>query len=209
MTHHVTTIDGHTVAITGPDAQGLAQKLTQKLTQRLEPVAVRYDFDGYGWKYIDSGSGSDWLKRGTSWEDHELVYGSEPKALPTLDIRPPNESGETLCKVRWMAETPHGWVGSYDKAALEQFAAPQPVQQPDAVTVNQWVPIEQAYPKDKCIDILLGDGSILCAVLPQSDGDVWWEGSGTGEKFIDPKYADVTHWRIHCDTTRHQGLRGA
>ena len=28
-----------------------------------EPVAIRYDFDGYGYQYIDSGSGSDWQKR--------------------------------------------------------------------------------------------------------------------------------------------------
>ena len=28
-----------------------------------EPVAMRYDFDGYGYKYIDSGSGSDWQTR--------------------------------------------------------------------------------------------------------------------------------------------------
>ena len=28
-----------------------------------EPVAVRYDFDGYGYQYIDSGSGSDWQTR--------------------------------------------------------------------------------------------------------------------------------------------------
>ena len=28
-----------------------------------EIVAMRYDFDGYGYKYIDSGSGSDWQTR--------------------------------------------------------------------------------------------------------------------------------------------------
>ena len=28
-----------------------------------EPVAIRYDFDGYGYQYIDSGSGSDWQTR--------------------------------------------------------------------------------------------------------------------------------------------------
>jgi hypothetical protein len=27
------------------------------------PVAIRYDFDGYGYKYMDSGSGSDWQTR--------------------------------------------------------------------------------------------------------------------------------------------------
>ena len=38
-----------------------------------------------------------------------------------LDVKPPNESGETLCAVRWMAETENGWVGSYDITALEQL----------------------------------------------------------------------------------------
>ena len=28
-----------------------------------EPVAIRYDFDGYGYQYIDFGSGSDWQTR--------------------------------------------------------------------------------------------------------------------------------------------------
>ena len=28
-----------------------------------ELVAIRYDFDGYGYQYMDSGSGSDWQTR--------------------------------------------------------------------------------------------------------------------------------------------------
>ena len=28
-----------------------------------EPVAIRYNFDGYGYQYIDSGTGSDWQTR--------------------------------------------------------------------------------------------------------------------------------------------------
>jgi len=34
-------------------------------TQEAEnkPVAIRYDFDGYGYQYMDSGSGSDWQTR--------------------------------------------------------------------------------------------------------------------------------------------------
>ena len=35
-----------------------------------EPVAMRYDFDGYGYMYIDSGSGSDWKTR----ENGEFLY---------------------------------------------------------------------------------------------------------------------------------------
>ena len=77
-----------------------------------------------------------------------------------------------------------------------KVALAAPVQEPVA-----WVPITEPYPPGDELDILMGDGSILCAVLPQADGDLWWGGSGTGEKFIDPQYTNVTHWRIHSDTT--------
>lgn len=33
-----------------------------------EIVAMRGDFDGYGYRYIDSGSGSDWRTRNPDWE---------------------------------------------------------------------------------------------------------------------------------------------
>lgn len=51
----------------------------------MEPVAVRYDFDGYGWRYVDNGSGSDWLERGMKLEDAELVYTvPAPAAKPAV-----------------------------------------------------------------------------------------------------------------------------
>jgi hypothetical protein len=28
-----------------------------------EPIALRYDFDGHGYLYMDAGSGSDWASR--------------------------------------------------------------------------------------------------------------------------------------------------
>jgi hypothetical protein len=40
------------------------------MSMNTEPVAIRYDFDGYGYQYMDSGSGSDWLTR----VDGELLY---------------------------------------------------------------------------------------------------------------------------------------
>jgi hypothetical protein len=46
------------------------------------PVAIRYDFDGYGYKYIDSGSGSDWLTR----VDGELLYTYPAKTLTDQQI---------------------------------------------------------------------------------------------------------------------------
>jgi hypothetical protein len=88
--------------------------------------------------------------------------------------------------------------------ALKKQPAPVPEAHKQSAERGEpvaWMPIEQMYPQAKAIDILMGDGSILCAVLPQFDGDLWWEGSGTGEKFIDPKYANVTHWRIHDERT--------
>lgn len=41
-----------------------------------------------------------------------------------IEIKPPNESGSTNCIVRWMAETPAGWIGAWNKQALEQFVTP-------------------------------------------------------------------------------------
>lgn len=34
-----------------------------------EVIAMRGDFDGYGYKYIDAGSGSDWRTRYLDWEE--------------------------------------------------------------------------------------------------------------------------------------------
>jgi hypothetical protein len=48
-----------------------------------EPVAIRYDFDGYGYQYIDSGSGSDWLTR----VDGEPLYTHPAKTLTDEEIR--------------------------------------------------------------------------------------------------------------------------
>jgi hypothetical protein len=48
-----------------------------------EPVAVRFDYDGYGWRYIDSGSGSDWLTRHA---DGEVLYAAPPSQPVALDL---------------------------------------------------------------------------------------------------------------------------
>ena len=41
-----------------------------------EPVAMRYDFDGYGWLYIDNGSGSNWREK---IKNAEPLYTAPPK----------------------------------------------------------------------------------------------------------------------------------
>lgn len=32
-------------------------------------------------------------------------------------------SGDTLCTVRWMVETPAGWLGAYNREAFDAYAA--------------------------------------------------------------------------------------
>lgn len=38
--------------------------------------------------------------------------------LGPLAPKPPNAEGQTMCVVRWMVETPGGWVGAWDKGAF-------------------------------------------------------------------------------------------
>ena len=51
--------------------------------QLAEPVAVRYDFDGYGYIYMDAGSGSDWASR---VKDCEFLYTHPQKELSDEEI---------------------------------------------------------------------------------------------------------------------------
>jgi hypothetical protein len=52
-------------------------------------------------------------------QEIEAVLEQEP-----VEIKPPNPEGATQCIVRWMAETPAGWVGAWDREALKQFTHP-------------------------------------------------------------------------------------
>jgi hypothetical protein len=45
-----------------------------------EPVALRYDFDGNGYLYMDAGSGSDWASR---VKDCEFLYTHPQKESST------------------------------------------------------------------------------------------------------------------------------
>lgn len=43
----------------------------------IEPVAVAYNYDGHGYQFIDSGSGSDWFEKGTSQKDAVVLVDLE------------------------------------------------------------------------------------------------------------------------------------
>jgi hypothetical protein len=60
-------------ALAEPDAALEAQEDEALLN---EPIAMRYDGDGYGYLYIDSGSGSDWQRR---HKDAEPLYLAPPE----------------------------------------------------------------------------------------------------------------------------------
>jgi len=47
------------------------------------PVAVRYDFDGHGYLYMDAGSGSDWASR---VKDCEFLYTHPMRELTESEI---------------------------------------------------------------------------------------------------------------------------
>ena len=55
-----------------------------------EPVAIRYDFDGYGYQYIDSGTGSDWQNR---VQGEPLYTAPQPEQEPVAWMTI-NEYGE-------------------------------------------------------------------------------------------------------------------
>jgi len=50
-----------------------------------EPVAIRYDFDGYGYKYMDSGTGSDWQTR---VQGEPLYTAPQSEKYPQIAINP-------------------------------------------------------------------------------------------------------------------------
>ena len=57
-----------------------------------EPVAIRYDFDGYGYQYRDAGHGSNWMAR---LPEGELLYTHPAKELH-LSLQKSKETGELL-----------------------------------------------------------------------------------------------------------------
>ena len=51
-------------------------KNTPQRKPEQEPEAMRYDFDGYGWLYIDNGSGSSWREK---IKNAEPLYTTPPQ----------------------------------------------------------------------------------------------------------------------------------
>jgi hypothetical protein len=72
----------YTINVTPKHITEAIAELRAALSRAAEPspVAMRYDFDGFGWFYIDSGSGSNWRTK---------VSGAEPLyTRPTAALNP-------------------------------------------------------------------------------------------------------------------------
>jgi len=140
----------------------------------------------------------DWPEYEPTWKAIEArVSGAQsaPKAVAYLDLGVggymdigtdlTDEELDAIPKGRHML----GIVGTY---GIEGYVPAQPaLSVPDAT----WLPVPDKHPTFDPVDLQLADGSVLCGCVPQSDGDYWWEGP-SGEVFIDPRYAPVTHWRL-------------
>ena len=88
--------------------QSVVEYLEKALKQEQgEPVAMRYDFDGYGYQYIDFGSGSDWQTR---------EKGAEP--LYTAPQPKQEQEYEVLAGIGKGVEIPAGWKYYYIKPKL-------------------------------------------------------------------------------------------
>ena len=123
-------------------------------------------------------------------------------------LRAKIEAMERQEPVAWLHETrrdsdvvttavKHVWgktvVGAMAAYSIPLYLAPGA--QPAPSVPDCWIPVPEKHPTFDPVDLQLSDGSVLCGCVPQSDGDYWWEGP-SGEVFIDPKYASVTHWRL-------------
>jgi hypothetical protein len=75
--------DSHIGVYTNEQVAELFELLPKEPEQ--EPVAIRYDYDGYGYQYIDSGSGSDWQKR---VQGEPLYTAPHPEQYPQIAISP-------------------------------------------------------------------------------------------------------------------------
>lgn len=52
-------------------------------------------------------------------EAETILRDALEKSKSSLKITTPNEAGSTLVTARWFVDTPHGWIGAWDRDALE------------------------------------------------------------------------------------------
>ena len=97
----------------------------EALAQEQEPVAMRYDYDGYGWLYIDNGSGSNWREK---IKNAEPLYTAPPQPKPEQEPvewggdcvlghcgSPAGCEDSNCCRANYTAPPQRTWVGLTDE----------------------------------------------------------------------------------------------
>jgi hypothetical protein len=91
-----------------------------------KPVAIRYDFDGYGYQYIDSGSGSDWQTRVdgeplyTHTADESFDRTASHMAGEYVSYPAKTLTDEEIHNIKYKIEIKEGWEIDFARAILRK-----------------------------------------------------------------------------------------
>ena len=130
-----------------------------------EPVAIRYDFDGYGYQYMDSGSGSDWQTR----VDGELLYADHPACKHGVD--------DGACKECYQEAT-HP-VNPYQSITNTKI---------DPTVVSYTHPVKEL---DEDFDAICLENKRLQAEIEALKNMLEEEGIGVSQKYLDERIAEL------------------
>lgn len=194
-------------------AYSLWREKTEWVQERINSGAISQKY--LGWHRADVVS--DLLKKAEKERDalrtelKETWHRAAAAENTIKSLRAKIEQMEKQEPVAWMLNCQTlsgdtGWILSWTQSGAglcnrlkgeenEKRLYALPGAQPAPSAPDGWLPVPEKHPTFDPVDLQLSDGSVLCGCVPQADGDYWWEGP-SGEVFIDPKYANVTHWRL-------------
>jgi len=166
--------------------QSVVEYLEKALKQEQgEPVAMRYEFDGYGYQYIDFGSGSDWQTR---------EKGAEP--LYTAPQPKQEQEYEVLAGIGKGVEIPAGWKYYYIKPKL-----PLQLKQEQGEPVGKFAKFTDGIWRE----VTDGSAGVLLYITPQ-ECDECGVGGGyalyclaCAEKYVKPEWIGLTHEEISVE----------
>ena len=122
--------------------------MTDLRTAAQQALDALYDIDATGVPVGHIDLVIDTLKAALAQQEQEQEQEQEP-----VEIKPPNPEGATQCIVRWFAETPAGWVGAWDREALERFTAHPPR--------REWVSLTEEEIKNAVLGDPFGGAALM------------------------------------------------
>ena len=101
----------------GIEAITYLRQAIEQAEKQDEPVAMRYDFDGYGYKYIDNGSGSDWQTR---IKDAEPLYTTPQRTWVGMTDEEKAQFVVAYYPSNWDRKTAVSLMNDYEKYLKER-----------------------------------------------------------------------------------------